>query len=341
MRLLTRAVTPADLPASLALLSALDLPTAGVREHLGGFLLAEDRDGGHLLGLAGLETHGRVGLLRSVAVTPSAREQGVAARLVGEVLDQARRLELEAVYLLTTTASGYFRRFGFVGVARSVAPAPLLASREFQDACPGSATLMHLPLKENAMTQTVPGLADQTSTLALLDALRAGPQLPLEFWLHGERLVGPGYHVTEVKAVTIEAMDCGGRADAWRETVIQLKDGSVREAGEGFMIPRKFLGIYDKVARSVPVRGEAEVRFEYGNTALPAMQYHVTHVDPQEERVVVHLRTPGVRCKAQGRCGQPAAAAEPVEAAAGCVPASESGCCGPATTDLIRIPVEQ
>ncbi|GBF04812.1 hypothetical protein DAERI_020409 [Deinococcus aerius] len=326
------------------MLAALNLPTAGVGEHLGGYLLAEDGDG-HVLGLAGLETHDRVGLLRSVAVTPSARGQGVAARLIGEVLDQARARGLQHLYLLTTTAEGYFPRFfprfGFVRVPRSVAPAPLLASREFQDACPGSATLMHLALhaasQEEPMTQTIPGLTDQTSTSALLDALRAGPPLPLEFWLHSERLVGPGYHVTEVKAVTIEAMDCGGRASSWRETVIQLKDGNAREAGEGFMTTRKFLSIYDRVAKSVPVRGEAEVRFEYGNSVTPAMQYHVTHVEPQGERVIVHLRTPGVQCKASDACGQPVAAAEPVEAAACCAPTSGSGCCGPATTDLISL----
>lgn len=333
--MLTRGAAPADLPGIKALLTALNLPVAGVTEHLEGVRLAEE--GAALLGVAGLERHGQVALLRSVAVAPSARGQGVAAGLVGEVLDQARCLELEEVYLLTTTAEGYFPRFGFVVVPRSVAPAALLASREFQDACPGSATLMHLPLKENAMTQIIPGLADQTSTSVLLDALRVQSQLPLEFHLHGEVLVGPGYHVTEVKAVTIEAMDCGGRADTWRETVIQLGDGSAREAGEGFMTTHKFLGIYDRVAKSVSVRGEAEVRFEYGNSTLPAMQYHVTHVEPQAERVIVHLRTPGVQCKAADSCGQPVATAEPVEVSACSAPTSASGCCGPATTDLISL----
>ena len=55
------------------------------------------------------------------------------------------------------------------------------------------------------MTQTlhpIPGLNEATSTAALIDALRAPAQRPLEFWLGGERLIGPGYHVTEVKAVS-------------------------------------------------------------------------------------------------------------------------------------------
>lgn len=234
------------------------------------------------------------------------------------------------VYLLTTTAATYFPRLGFTEVPRASAPAALLASREFQDACPQTATLMHLPLKEPAMTQTIPGLPDHTTTFDLLKMLRAEPQRPLEFHLNGELLVPAGYHVTEVKAVSIESMDCGGKANAWRETIIQLMDGSAQEAEAGFMTNRKFLAIYDRVAGRVPVSSQAEVRFEYGNSALPAMQYHVAGLEVLPDRLQVHLRTPGVQCKASDACGTPA-----TDASASCAP--ESGCCTPAAPDLITL----
>lgn len=172
-------------------------------------------------------------------------------------------------------------------------------------------------------TQTLPVLASQTSTLAFLSGLRGTDQRPLEFHLHGAVLVPAGYHVTEVKAVTIEAMDCGGKAATWRETVIQLMDGSVEEARAGFMTNRKFLAIYDRAAQHLPVRDAAEVRFEYGNSHTPAMQYHVTHTEILPTRVVVHLQTPGVQCKAGEACGMPTDTASE----AGCAP--ESGCCTP------------
>lgn len=176
------------------------------------------------------------------------------------------------------------------------------------------------------MTQTltapIPGLSDLTTTQELMTALRTLPQRPLQFHLHGEVLVPAGYHVTEVKAVTIEAMDCGGKANAWHETVIQLMDGSAEEAKAGFMTNRKFLAIYDRVVKHIPVRDEAEVRFEYGNATTPAMQYHVTHVDIAAEQITVHLRTPGVQCKAGDSCGAPAEATSN-----GCAP--DSGCCTP------------
>ncbi|PTA68541.1 DUF6428 family protein [Deinococcus arcticus] len=168
----------------------------------------------------------------------------------------------------------------------------------------------------------VPGLSGPLTTEALITALRTLPQRPLRFHLHGEQLVPAGYHVTEVKAVTIEAMDCGGHASAWRETVIQLMDGSAEERVAGFMTNRKFLAIYDRVVKHIPVRPDAEVRFEYGNAATPALQYHVTHVDVAAEQMTVHLRAPGVECKAGARCGAPAGAS-----AKACAP--EGSCCAP------------
>lgn len=172
------------------------------------------------------------------------------------------------------------------------------------------------------LSQTIPDLNKQTSTQDVIAALRTLPQRPLEFHLHGTLLVPAGYHVTEVKAVTIEAMDCGGKAASWRETIVQLMDGSAEDAKAGFMTNRKFLAIYDRVVKHIPVHGDAEVRFEYGNLAVPAMQYHVSQVEIQPERVVVHLRTSGVQCKAGDSCGLP------VEAVGeDCAP--DSGCCVP------------
>ncbi|SMB84411.1 hypothetical protein SAMN00790413_05119 [Deinococcus hopiensis KR-140] len=180
--------------------------------------------------------------------------------------------------------------------------------------------------------QKIPGLTSSSTTLALLRELRAQPQRPLQFHLNGEVLVPAGYHVTEVKTVTIEAVDCGGHANAWRETVIQLMDGSAEEARAGFMTNRKFLAIYDRVVKHIPVRDEAEVRFEYGNTSIPAVQYRVSRIENTPECVIVHLRTPGVQCKAGDTCGTPVTESGSSE---GCAPAGS--CCSPAPAELISL----
>ncbi len=34
------------------------------------------------------------------------------------------------------------------------------------------------------------------------------------------QLVGANYHITEVKHITVDAVDCGARTDAWKETKV-------------------------------------------------------------------------------------------------------------------------
>ena len=79
------------------------------------------------------------------------------------------------------------------------------------------------PLAAKAEGQVCCSASTTTSTRAFLDRLRAArPDQQLVFQLGRAPLVEAGYHVTEVKAVTYSTMDCGGVADQWKETVIQL-----------------------------------------------------------------------------------------------------------------------
>jgi len=139
-----RGARPDDWPAVEALLRACSLPRDGALEHLDDFLVLEGQ--GHVLAVAGLETHGSEGLLRSVAVTPSARSAGAGRALVDAVEGLARARGLKRVHLLTTTAASYFARRGYTVRDRSEAPEALRASAEFRGACPASATFMTLRL---------------------------------------------------------------------------------------------------------------------------------------------------------------------------------------------------
>ncbi|WP_104992403.1 DUF6428 family protein [Deinococcus sp. NW-56] len=171
-------------------------------------------------------------------------------------------------------------------------------------------------------------------TQAFLDTLEPHAGKPLIFALNGETLVHEGYHVTEIKAVTIEAMDCGGRADSWRETVVQLWNGGGEE-DRGFMTVDKFLDIYRRVAASVPVYGEARLRFEYGDARHPTIQYPVSSVDIRADRVLVNLSYPAVSCKpnderlavGEAACCGPVAG-RPVTLDDLPVRGSLGGCCG-------------
>jgi amino-acid N-acetyltransferase len=93
------------------------------------------------VGSAGLEVHGRFGLLRSLAVHPDYAGAGHGSRLTWQLLEEAVGLGLREVFLLTTTASEFFPRFGFVRLRRKEVPAELQKTAEFQG-CPSTATAM-------------------------------------------------------------------------------------------------------------------------------------------------------------------------------------------------------
>jgi arsenate reductase len=133
-----------DRAAIDALLARVDLPVDGVEDQFpGAFVVA--RRGGRVVGVAALEQHGGDGLLRSVAVDPEERGTGLGICLTAERLAYARQAGLGAVYLLTTTAAGYYPRFGFATIDRGAAPPAIAASREFaSNMCPSSATCMAL-----------------------------------------------------------------------------------------------------------------------------------------------------------------------------------------------------
>lgn len=141
-----RPATPADLSRIEQLLIANALPTAGVADAVGGFLIAEQD--GLLAGVAGIEACGRTGLLRSVAVDRSWRDRGLGRRLVERTIAEATARQMTALYLLTTTAERYFPAFGFVPVTRDAVPTSVRDTVEFKDACPASATVMMLNLSE-------------------------------------------------------------------------------------------------------------------------------------------------------------------------------------------------
>jgi amino-acid N-acetyltransferase len=123
------------------LLTTAGLPLDGLSDQFpSAYVVAFDR--GVVVGAAGLETYGDVGLLRSVAVSEAVRSRGLGRRLVENRLAQARLEGLGRVFLLTTTAAPYFERLGFLRTDRNEAPAALSESPEFAFACPASAACL-------------------------------------------------------------------------------------------------------------------------------------------------------------------------------------------------------
>ena len=141
-----RPAVAADLVAVRVLLRDAKLPADGVEDQFGEPYVVAVRREGRIVGLAGLEVHGSEGLLRSVVIVPPLRGLGLGEALTHDRLARARALKLSAVWLLTTTAAGFFDQLGFARVERTSAPAELQASKEFTTLCPGTAVCMRLAL---------------------------------------------------------------------------------------------------------------------------------------------------------------------------------------------------
>jgi amino-acid N-acetyltransferase len=135
-----------DLPEVLTLLERHHLPLDGVSEHVASMVVA--RDHGKVAGVAATELYADSALLRSVAVDPLLQGRGIGHQLTEAVLGIAREHDLNTIFLLTTTAEDFFRRFGFEQISRSDVPATVQASVEFQSACPASAIVMRKRLVE-------------------------------------------------------------------------------------------------------------------------------------------------------------------------------------------------
>ena len=130
-----------DFAAMVRLLDDAGLPHADLTPgHLAHFLVL--REGDAIVGVVGMEVRGDAGLLRSLAVAADRRGGGRAARLVDALEAQARASGIPTLYLLTTTAEGFFARRGYASTDRATVPDAILATEEFRGICPSTAACM-------------------------------------------------------------------------------------------------------------------------------------------------------------------------------------------------------
>ena len=94
------------------------------------------------VGFGALEIHGADALLRSVVTIPPVRRIGMGRAIVAALEAEAAMQKCRALYLLTTSEAGFFRRLGYVECERSKVPAAIRATAQFATLCPAAATAM-------------------------------------------------------------------------------------------------------------------------------------------------------------------------------------------------------
>ena len=105
------------------------------------FILLRDAND-ELLAAGGIERYGRDGLLRSVVVSEKARGQGLGGIITHALEQHALKHGISTLYLLTTTAAGFFPRLGYAQFERNAVPSAVAQSAEFASLCPASAVCL-------------------------------------------------------------------------------------------------------------------------------------------------------------------------------------------------------
>tara|TARA_R110002072_G_scaffold7503_2_gene40571 strand:- start:321454 stop:321945 length:492 start_codon:yes stop_codon:yes gene_type:complete len=161
-------------------------------------------------------------------------------------------------------------------------------------------------------------------TIEFFEKLQPHADKALLFEYSPNKLVGANYHITEVKHVKIDSVDCGAGQDAWNETVVQLWE-SPSEAGKTEYMPvYKALAILNKVGRMRPYDMNAEIKFEYSNASFHTAQLYISELSVKGNQLVVSLSIQKTDCKAKELCGIPEPTLE-TSTSNYCSP--ESGCC--------------
>jgi hypothetical protein len=160
-------------------------------------------------------------------------------------------------------------------------------------------------------------------TSEFLQLLQANSAKDLLFEYSPGMIVPANYHITEVKNISIDAVDCGGRSDSWNETIVQLWESPEEIGKTEFMSVYKGLSILKKVGTIKQYDMNAELKIEYGNALFHTAHLFVNDFEVHDNKLIIKLAVTKTDCKAKDICGTPEAVG--VETESSCSP--ESGCC--------------
>lgn len=133
-------LVPGDFATVFDLLNEAGLDDSDLKQP--GIRLFQMVESGRVTAVGGLEIRAGQALLRSVAVKKEFRGRGLGKKLVAQIEKAAGQSGIQALYLLTTTASGFFQSLGYSPIHRDDFAAPLKQTAQFAGLCPASAICM-------------------------------------------------------------------------------------------------------------------------------------------------------------------------------------------------------
>ncbi len=160
-------------------------------------------------------------------------------------------------------------------------------------------------------------------TNEFLNLLKEHTNKSLLFEYRPGHYVGANYHITEVKNITIDSVDCGAETDFWKETIIQLWESPDEHNKRVYLSTDKALNILNRVDGIKPLEREVEVKFEYSNPEFHTAQLFVNDFVIDQNNLIMKLAIEKTDCKAREICGAPALV--DIKEEVSCTPGG--GCC--------------
>lgn len=160
-------------------------------------------------------------------------------------------------------------------------------------------------------------------TNEFLEVLNQHKNKELLFEYTTGHFVGANYHITEIKNITVDSVDCGAGVDFWKETIVQLYESPEELDKTEFMTADKALAILNRVDAIKPMVKDAEIKLEYSNANFHTAQLFVNDVVWNDKRIIIKLEVEKTDCKAKETCGVPVEAEATSQSS--CAPGT--GCC--------------
>ncbi|MCQ0110172.1 DUF6428 family protein [Zhouia amylolytica] len=137
-------------------------------------------------------------------------------------------------------------------------------------------------------------------TSEFISLLEKHPDLPLYFEYKPGLYTRNDYHITEIKNVSFDTVDCGGIQNKWEETHVQLWENEVPEPNHK-ITTSKALKIFQLVEKMRPTFQNVEVKIEYGNKNFHTAILPVHNIQVYEDKLIVKLVQEHTTCKAKDR----------------------------------------
>ena len=128
-------------------LKKYNLPVNDILEYIDNFIVSEKEN--KIIGVGGYETLGEIALIRSIAVAQEYRGKSVGVNIYNLLERKIQDIGIKEVYLLTETATDYFRKLGFTIKERTSIPKVVTQTKQFKELCPSTAVVMFNKLAIN------------------------------------------------------------------------------------------------------------------------------------------------------------------------------------------------